>query len=111
MSLRTRLLVTLVPAMLMLFLVLFQLAFTTSRSILEEQIRRESLALAEVHAGEFELLFETARTIAQDLALAVADDADLEPERIENRIRTTLKHHRCKSVNEGRTGLGPAANR
>jgi sigma-B regulation protein RsbU (phosphoserine phosphatase) len=94
MSLRIRLLATLVPAMLLLFLALFVLAFNTSKSILEEQIRGESRAVARAHAGEFDLLFKTGQTVAQDLALAVADDRELDPVGIEQRIRDTLEQHR-----------------
>jgi sigma-B regulation protein RsbU (phosphoserine phosphatase) len=94
MRLRSRLLATLVPAMLLLFLALFALAFNTSRGILEEQILSESRALAHAHAGEFDLLFQTAETVAQGLALAVANDPELDPIRIEERIRTTLEQHR-----------------
>jgi sigma-B regulation protein RsbU (phosphoserine phosphatase) len=94
MRLRTRLLAALAPAMLLLFLALFALAFNTSRNILEEQIRRESRALAQAHAGEFDLLFRTGQTVAQDLALAVADDPELDSARIEQRIRAMLDQHR-----------------
>lgn len=93
MRLRTRLLAALVPAMLLLFLALFALAFNTSRSILEEQIQRESRALARAHAGEFDLLFQTAQTVAQGLALAVANDSELDPVRIKKRIRNTLEQY------------------
>ena len=94
MRLRTRLLATLIPAMLLLFLALFALAFNTSKSILEEQIQRESRALARAHAGEFDLLFQTAQIVAQGLALAVANDSELDPVRIEKRIRNTLEQYR-----------------
>jgi sigma-B regulation protein RsbU (phosphoserine phosphatase) len=93
MKLRTRLLATLVPAMVLLFLALFAIAFNTSKSIMEEQIQRESKALARAHAGEFDLLFQTAQIVAQGLALAVANDSELEPTRIKQRIRKTLEQY------------------
>jgi len=93
-SLRARLLVTFAPAMLVLFGTLFALAFNTSRHMLEQQIQGESRALARSHAADFERLFQTAQTVAQGLALAVADDPGLDSSRIEQRIRDTLEEHR-----------------
>jgi sigma-B regulation protein RsbU (phosphoserine phosphatase) len=93
MKLRVRLLAILAPAMLLLFLVLFALAFYTSKSILEQEIEREARALAQSHAGEFDTLFRSGQTVAQDLALAVAGDAALSSAGIERRIHDTLEQH------------------
>ena len=93
MSLRTRLLAVLIPAMLLLFLAMFALAFNTSKHLLEEQIQRESRTLAHDQATDFDLLFQTTQTVAWDLALAVSDDTELDPIRIEKRIRDTLEQY------------------
>lgn len=93
MSLRARLLAALLPTILLLFLALTALALDSSRRSLEEQIVRESRAVAESYAGQFNQVFEAAKIAAEHLARSVAGGAQWQPEWIERRIRDTLEQH------------------
>jgi sigma-B regulation protein RsbU (phosphoserine phosphatase) len=93
MTLRTRLLLTLVPAVLLLSMAAILVAFSYTEETLLQQINRAGYRLTHSNAKEFDLLFETSRKVAEGIALGVGQEQQLEKSRVTSYIRRTLKQN------------------
>jgi len=94
MTLRTRLLLTLVPAVLLLFMAAILVAFSYTEETLLRQINRTGYRLTHSNAREFDLLFETSRKVAEGIALALEQVGQLEKSQVTSLLHRTLKQFR-----------------
>ena len=93
MTLRTRLLLTLVPAVLLLSMAAILVAFSYTEETLLQQINRAGYRLTHSNAKEFDLLFETSRKVAEGIALAMGQEEQLEKSRVTSLLLHTLKQN------------------
>ncbi len=93
MNLRTRLLLTLVPAVLLLSMAAILMAFSYTEETLLQQINRAGYSLTYSNAKEIDVLFETSRKVAEGIALGVGQEQQLEKSRVTSLLRRTLKQN------------------
>lgn len=93
MTLRARLLLTLVPAVLLLSMASILVAFSYTEKMLLQQINRTGYRLTHSNAKEFDVLFETSRKVAEGIALGVEQERQLEKNRVTSFLRRTLKQN------------------
>ncbi|MCK5833557.1 SpoIIE family protein phosphatase [bacterium] len=90
-NIKSRLLLTLVPILVILFGLLVYISFKESKETVLKQITRESYELARSHAKEFDVLFESARMSAEGLALSLSDSKGCSKENVLRKLRHNLK--------------------
>jgi sigma-B regulation protein RsbU (phosphoserine phosphatase) len=90
MSIKARLLLVLIPAILILFGALLWLSFRQSEHTVLTQINRESYELARAHAREFDILFESSRQVAEGIATSVGTMETLTPETVDLLLQGTF---------------------
>ncbi len=88
---KSRLLLTLVPILVVLFGLLVFLTFKDSERTVLQQITRESYELARSHAKEFDVLFESSRKAAEGLALSLSDNEGCNRDEIIQKIKGNLE--------------------
>jgi len=93
MSMRARLLLTLVPLVAILFLVMISATFNQSREIINQEVNQQVLGLVQNHARQFDALTLMGQQIADNMALALASDPKMGDESIRDLIQNTLLHY------------------
>ncbi|NLI47433.1 MAG: SpoIIE family protein phosphatase [Acidobacteria bacterium] len=93
MSIKARLLLVLIPAILVLFGALLLLSFRQSEHTVLTQINRESYELAHAHAREFDILFESSRQVAEGIATSVGSMETLTPEAVDLLLQGTFSRN------------------
>lgn len=90
MTIRTRLLLALIPLIIMMLWALSGISFHDSQQTILRQIDRQTSGLVESHARDLNAFFESARPVAEGLAVAVGGMEPLRGEAIDPIIRETL---------------------
>ncbi len=98
MSIKARLLLVLIPAILILFGALLLLSFRQSEHTVLTQINRESYELARAHAREFDILFESSRQVAEGIATSVGSMETLTPESVDLLLQGTFSRNRASTA-------------
>jgi HD-GYP domain-containing protein (c-di-GMP phosphodiesterase class II) len=93
MSIRTRLLLALVPVILILFGLLTFFNFKLSEDTVIRQITSEVLQLARSYSQEFDIFAETSAKVADGLAIAVANLSGFNDEVIKGMIKNNLEQN------------------
>lgn len=91
MSLRNKLLITLVPVIVILFCFIVFAAFEMSRNIILYQIRQEGKAFSMYYASEFASLLNSAQKTAEGMANVYEIAPSFAKKNIEDIIRNTLQ--------------------
>lgn len=94
MSIRTRILLMLIPAILLLLGILLISNFTSSRDTVLELINMEANEISESRVKEFDVVFETSAKVAEGIAISVSTMENLNKKDIEKVISNTLKKNR-----------------
>lgn len=94
MRIRTKIILMLLPAVLLALSILIITNFDSSRQTVIKLINNEALEIANTRVIEFDITFESAKKVAEGIAISVESMQVLSKPEIENLIQETLKKNK-----------------